>query len=338
MTAQTADRQPKGIPAGGQFAAMTHSDEVTALVPGPIESLAFNHDGERFEIELDAPGRYTVYAADNEGDEVSSFTHDGDPADQAGLEAAAALSLTQQRDRLAEVASPGTLVTWTDPDGGEQHSGKVVSAKGEIITLALRSGGEAEVFGNELTVDEDATGLHRATLAAVDTPVFRTDPATGIASRGRTLGPAGEDTFCFQDATTGSLEIVRSRELERAPDEPPAPRVKPVETQRRIRGHNFYAPKAVLAKVPALRSTEDVPFEEKRFHLHYFTGGADWYIAELDQDTGKAFGLMNPSGGDGYWGYVDLAQLEAVNLGGYRVVERDMHFSQGNLAHVSRHR
>lgn len=55
---------------------------------------------------------------------------------------------------------------------------------------------------------------------------------------------------------------------------PPAAPAKFAETQRKIRGHNFYAPKKVLSKVPALGSTEDIPFEEKKFHLYYFAGGA----------------------------------------------------------------
>jgi hypothetical protein len=214
----------------------------------------------------------------------------------------------------------------------------VSSARGEIITVALNSGGEAEVFGNELAVDEAATKAHQDAIFAIDTPVIWTNPATGEKTRGRSLGPIGGDTVAFQVPAVGGFSVAKAHELELAPPAPPAPPVKLAETQRRIRGHNFYAPKKVMSKVPALGATEDVPFEEKKFHLHYFAGGAaNWYIAEVDQTTGRAFGLMDPSGrGRGSWGYVDLRELEAVNLGGYRVVERDCYFSQGNLAHVTR--
>ena len=337
MTDITA-RQPKGIPVGGQFAATAHSDAVGPLQRPIIEDLAFDHNGDSFDIEREADGRYTIYATDDEGDEISSFTFDGDPADRDALEAAAVKALTEQHGRLGAVSSPGARVIWTDPDGGEKHPGKVVTAKGEIITVALTSGGEAEVFGHELAVDEAATALHQDAISPTDTPVIWTDPATGEKVRGRSLGPIGGDSFAFQVPAVGGFSVARAHELELAPPAPPAPPVKLVETQRRIRGHNFYAPKAVMKKVPALGATEDVPFEEKKFHLHYFAGGAaNWYIAEVDPSTGRAFGLMDPSGrGHGSWGYVDLRELEAVNLGGYRVVERDCYFSQGNLAHVKR--
>jgi hypothetical protein len=339
MTAETTARQPKGIPVGGQFAATSHSEEVPDLPRPVIEDMNFDHNDASFDIERDGEGRYTIYSAgDDEGDEISSFTFDGDPADRAALEEAAVTALTEQHGRLSAVSSPGARVLWTDPDGGEVHPGMVSSARGEIITVALNSGGEAEVFGNELAVDEAATKAHQDAIFAIDTPVIWTNPATGEKTRGRSLGPIGGDTVAFQVPAVGGFSVAKAHELELAPPAPPAPPVKLAETQRRIRGHNFYAPKKVMSKVPALGATEDVPFEEKKFHLHYFAGGAaNWYIAEVDQTTGRAFGLMDPSGrGRGSWGYVDLRELEAVNLGGYRVVERDCYFSQGNLAHVTR--
>ena len=62
--------------------------------------------------------------------------------------------------------------------------------------------------------------------------------------------------------------------------------------------------------------------------LHYFDtkGAADWYIFEMDQDTGQAFGFTTLSGdfNDPYaeWGYIDLFDLcksSRINL--------DLHFS-----------
>lgn len=340
MTTETTARQPKGVPVGGQFAAATHSDAVEPLRRPVIEDLTFEHNDERLEIERDGDGMYTIYAGDEDGADIASFTYFGDPGDREAIEASAAQALASQRERLGPVSSPGARVLWTDPDGGEVHPGKVVTAKGEIITVALTSGGEAEVFGNELTVDEAATKIHQDAISPIDTPVIWTDPASGEKTLGRSLGPIGGDNFAFQVPAVGGFSVARGHELERAPAAPPAPPVKLAETNRKIRGHNFYAPKAVLSKVPALGSTEDVPFEKKKFHLHYFTGGAaNWFIAEFDPKTGKAFGLMDPSGrGNGSWGYVDLPELEAYNPGGFRVVERDCYFSQGNLAHVMKGR
>jgi Protein of unknown function (DUF2958) len=337
MSTDTTARQPKGIPVGGQFAATAHSETVPALQPAAVEEMSFDHHGVPFEIERDGDGLYTIYAGNDDGAEISSFTYEGDAADRAAPETAAVNALTEQHERLGAVSSRGTFVLWTDPDGGEVHPGKVVTARGEIITVSLNSGGEAEVFGNELTVDDEATRRHHVAIAPVDAPVIWTDPRTGEKVMGRSLGGIGGGNFAFQIPGEGGFRAVSGNELQPAPPAPASP-VKLAETQRRIRGHNFFPPKAIMSKVPTLGATEDVPFEEKKFHLHYFAGGAsNWYIAEVDPATGRAFGLLDPSGrGRGSWGYVDLRELEAVNLGGYRVVERDCYFSQGNLAHVTR--
>ncbi|ACL42165.1 hypothetical protein Achl_4214 (plasmid) [Pseudarthrobacter chlorophenolicus A6] len=338
MSTEISARQPKGIPVGGQFAPTSHSDAVPGLQQPAIENLAFDYEDGPFDVERDGEGRYTIYAVDDEGTEIASFSYDGDPADRASLEVAAVSALTGQDEHLCAVSSPGARVIWTDPDGGERHPGTVVGAKGEIIVVSLASGGEAEVFGNELSVDEEATKIHQDTLSPIDTAVIWTNPDTGEKIHGRSLGPIGGGNFAFQVPRVGGFNVAKGHELELAPPAPPAPPVKLVETQRKIRGHNFYAPKAVLSKVPGLGATENIPFEEKKFHLHYFAGGAaNWYIAEVDPASGRAFGLMDPTGrGEGSWGYVSLPELEAVNAGGFRVVERDCYFSQGNLAHINR--
>ncbi|GAA4032716.1 hypothetical protein GCM10023063_15050 [Arthrobacter methylotrophus] len=338
MSTDTTARQPKGIPVGGQFAATTHSDAVEPLQHPVIENMNFDYNDESFEIECDGDGRYTIYSDDSIGVEIASFSFDGNPADGAGLEAAATKALTEQQTRIGAVSTPGTRVIWTDPDGGQKYHGKVVSAKGEVITVALLHSNEEKVFVDELVIDEAATKLHREAISPTDTPVIWTDPTTGEKVHGRSLGTIGGDNFAFQIPGKRGFGVAKAHELELAPKAAPVPPVKLVETQRRIRGHNFFAPKAIMSKVPALGATENVPLEEKKFHLHYFAGGAaNWYIAEVDPATGRAFGLMDPSGrGRGSWGYVDLRELEAVNLGGFRVVERDCYFSQGNLTHVTR--
>lgn len=340
MSTPTQSRVLPGVPSGGEFSATAHSDNVPDLRRPVIEEMPFSHNDVWFDLERDGDGMYTIYSADDEGAGIASFTYFGDPGDRDAIEASAAEALASQHERLAPVSSRGARVLWTDPDGGEIHPGKVVAAKGEIITVALTSGGEAEVFGNELTVDEAATKIHHDAISANDAPVVWTDPATGEKVHGRSLGPVGGDNFAFQVPSEGGFSVAKAHELEMAPAAPPAPPVKFTETLRKIRGHNFYAPKAVMKKVPALGATEDVPFEDKQFHLHYFTGGAsNWFIAEVDQSTGRAFGLMDPSGrGDGSWGYVSLPELEAFNPGGYRVIERDCYFSQGNLEHVMKGR
>lgn len=58
----------------------------------------------------------------------------------------------------------------------------------------------------------------------------------------------------------------------------------------------------------------------------------------MDPASGKAFGFLNPDGRGGHWGYVNLPDLDKVNMGGYRVVERDCHFTQGTVWQVTRNR
>ncbi len=111
---------------------------------------------------------------------------------------------------------------------------------------------------------------------------------------------------------------------------PPSPLL---ETQRRLRGHNFW-PRDVH-KWPALYSNEGTPLAEQPFVAHYFVGGADWYVSELDHNTGEAFGYADLGFGEGEFGYIDLVELESVHLrpnGFPQVVERDLDFVPGTKA------
>lgn len=98
------------------------------------------------------------------------------------------------------------------------------------------------------------------------------------------------------------------------------------ETNRERRGHDFYPSPAVLATIPPLYSTDTTPATEKILHLHYFTGGCDWFIAEVDPTAGLAFGWAELTPGMGEWGYIPLPELEEVNRG-LIIVERDLHWT-----------
>lgn len=94
------------------------------------------------------------------------------------------------------------------------------------------------------------------------------------------------------------------------------------------RGHAFYPDAAALADIPPLYGTENVPVSEKVVHLHYFIGGCDWYIVELDPAERLAFGWAELLPGCGEWGYISLAELESVTAGPFdQPVERDLHFT-----------
>ena len=103
-----------------------------------------------------------------------------------------------------------------------------------------------------------------------------------------------------------------------------------IETQRRRRGHKFYPTKA--ARVPALGATEHV--KDPIVRAHYFVGSSDWYVLEMDPETGEAFGLADIFGNGGELGYFSLVELEATTMRGFLVVERDMHWTPKPLSKV----
>lgn len=94
------------------------------------------------------------------------------------------------------------------------------------------------------------------------------------------------------------------------------------ETNRRRRGHAFLTT-TMLKTIPALYATENIPCEAKTLYAHYFYGGHDWYIAELDPETGRAFSYC--PGHFSEWGYVDIVEMEAI-VGALSVIERDLDF------------
>jgi hypothetical protein len=114
-------------------------------------------------------------------------------------------------------------------------------------------------------------------------------------------------------------------------------RTAPPETQRQRRGHDFWPPADELARIPVFYATESRPIEDKVLWLHYFVGGCDWWVVELDHAAVEAFGyacLGDPQNAE--WGYVDLAELEAIRSRGLWIVERDLHWqptkaSEANL-------
>jgi hypothetical protein len=98
-----------------------------------------------------------------------------------------------------------------------------------------------------------------------------------------------------------------------------------VETQRKLRGHDFLPGDAELAKIPGAYETEDVRESFKKVHLHYFVPGGDWWLVEVwQEDAGSdtepplwmGFGYTRfasmPEGAE--WGYVSLNELEELNV------------------------
>lgn len=102
------------------------------------------------------------------------------------------------------------------------------------------------------------------------------------------------------------------------------------DTQRARRGHDFLPTGPDAENIPALGATEDsgVDTADKNIVLHYMVGSCDWWLIEADLEQGLGFGyacLGDPDLAE--WGSVDLAELEAVTVGGFHVVERDLYWT-----------
>ena len=74
--------------------------------------------------------------------------------------------------------------------------------------------------------------------------------------------------------------------------------------------------KHLIAQLQTMPTTyqQDGLGEQAIVYLHYFTGGADWYITEQDMDTDgegqhQAFGLADLYGDGGELGYISLVEL-----------------------------
>ena len=83
----------------------------------------------------------------------------------------------------------------------------------------------------------------------------------------------------------------------------------------------------MLKSIPALYATEDISLAEKTLHAHYFLGACDWYVAELDPETGLAFGHAALGMGFPEWGYFNLVEMEVTVAHEWLVIERDLHFT-----------
>jgi len=76
-----------------------------------------------------------------------------------------------------------------------------------------------------------------------------------------------------------------------------------------------------LAKIPGLYETEHMPLKEKPIHLHFFIGGCDWYIAEVDGDLFWGFAILNSDYEMAEWGYVSFSELKELKVNGWLEVD-----------------
>ena len=91
-----------------------------------------------------------------------------------------------------------------------------------------------------------------------------------------------------------------------------------------------------ISHIPALYETDG---KDARCVLHYFdiAGAADWYVFEVDLETGEAFGFVTLSGKlddpDAEYGYIDLVTLCKIAR-----INLDLHFDGITKSDIQRQR
>jgi hypothetical protein len=87
--------------------------------------------------------------------------------------------------------------------------------------------------------------------------------------------------------------------------------------------------KEILAKLPAIGSTDEMKPEDIKVPLKLFGGGAcSWFITEYNPETKEAYGFVTL--GDplcAELGYISIAELEEIKFPPFGLpIERDAHF------------
>lgn len=102
-----------------------------------------------------------------------------------------------------------------------------------------------------------------------------------------------------------------------------------LHTLDKLRGHSLVPPEDLLLTIPRLYETDTVALENKTAYVHYFVGGCDWYLFELDPKNWLAFGwadLNDPANAEmGYFSVAELATIKVRHPSGLLLyVERDL--------------
>jgi hypothetical protein len=86
--------------------------------------------------------------------------------------------------------------------------------------------------------------------------------------------------------------------------------------------------KKTLSTIPRLYSTEHIPLHEKQIYLHFFIGGCDWYVCEIDEthEFMWGFAILNNDYQCAEWGYVSLSELKSIRMG-FVEIDFDLHWT-----------
>ena len=164
--------------------------------------------------------------------------------------------------------------------------------------------------------------IHREHQAA-DAPQLTVEEPAAIAVR-------PENLVWHHDDDNQNDDVAADRADHLAPARPSAKeiiaRIFPDgEPQHALRGHKLL-PQGLIEHLPKLYETEDTPVGDTVVFAHYFTAGADWYIAELDPESGVMFGHCDLGLGFPEWGYVRIQELAELRGNFGLPVERELDF------------
>lgn len=105
------------------------------------------------------------------------------------------------------------------------------------------------------------------------------------------------------------------------------------------RGHRLVD--ASVLGAPPIYAMDEVPLAEVPVHAHFVSAAGDWWLTELDVDTGEGFGVARLADGAPELGYFSLGEFVEFKPGsgqsnGLPVgIERDLHWDQRPLGEIA---
>ncbi len=92
--------------------------------------------------------------------------------------------------------------------------------------------------------------------------------------------------------------------------------------------------KELREQFPKLYEGEEVPAEDKKVIVKFFTPWTNWtwYATEFDGED-QFFGLVD--GLEREWGYFSLKELESINGPAGLKIERDLYFGQPKIKDIA---
>ena len=83
----------------------------------------------------------------------------------------------------------------------------------------------------------------------------------------------------------------------------------------------------LLASIPRLYQTEDIPLKDKLVHIHFFIGGTDFYICEYNgTDTFWGFVILNGDYEMAEFGYISFDELKSIRVNGWQEIDYDRYW------------